>query len=92
VKIIFKETFVNRLEDQIDFIAQDSPAKARQFKNDLLKKFRSISKNPYQCRKSVYFDNSDTQDFIFKGYTIVFRINKDAIEVFGFLKFQNKPD
>jgi len=28
---------------------------------------------------------------IFKGYTIVFRIIQDIIEVFGFVKFQNKP-
>jgi len=28
---------------------------------------------------------------VFKGYTIVFRINKNRIEVFGFVKFQNNP-
>ncbi len=28
---------------------------------------------------------------IFKGFTIVFRINEDQIEVFGLVKFQEKP-
>ena len=32
------------------------------------------------------------RDYIFKGYTIVFRIAKMQIEVFGFVKFQEKPN
>jgi len=31
MKLIFKETFINRLENQIEYIALDSPAKARKF-------------------------------------------------------------
>lgn len=37
VKILFKDSFVNRLTRQIDFIAKDSPARAKRFKNQLLK-------------------------------------------------------
>ena len=28
---------------------------------------------------------------VFKGYTIVFRITKERIEVFGFTKYQKDP-
>ncbi|HUH74169.1 MAG TPA: type II toxin-antitoxin system RelE/ParE family toxin [Chitinophagales bacterium] len=89
MRIIFKESFVNRLDNQIDFIAIDSPARARKFKNDLLDKIREIPENPYRYRKSIYFDSNEVRDFIYKGYTIVFRISQNTIEIFGFVKYQD---
>jgi plasmid stabilization system protein ParE len=89
MKIIFKDTFLNRLENQIDYISLDSPKRARKFKNDLLLRIREIPKNPLRYRKSIYFDNEEIRDLIFKGYTIVFRITTDQIEIFGFVKYQN---
>ena len=48
---------------------------------------------PYSNRKSVFFDNKEIRDLIFKGYVIVYRINKkeETIEVFGFTKYENDP-
>jgi plasmid stabilization system protein ParE len=89
MKIVFKDTFLNRLENQIDYISLDSPNRARIFKNNLLERIREIPKNPYQYRKSIYFDDNEIRDLIFKGYTIVFRITKTQIEIFGFVKYQN---
>jgi len=57
MKIIFKDTFVDRLEKQVEYIAIDSPAKARKFKNKLLAQIKQITRNPYQYRKSIL--NSD---------------------------------
>jgi hypothetical protein len=91
VKIIFKDTFVYRLEKQLDFIAQDSPANARKFKNNLFELIRAIPSNPLKHRKSIYFDDQNIRDLIFKGYTLVFRISSGTIEIFGFVKFQNSP-
>ncbi len=91
MKIIFKDTFVSKLENQVDYIAEDSPARARKFKADLIIKLKLIPRNPYQYRPSIYFDDKNIRDLVFKGYTIVFRIDKDSIEVFGFVKYQNKP-
>jgi plasmid stabilization system protein ParE len=91
MKILLKDTFLNRLEHQIDYIAQDSPSRARKFKNDLLGRIRDIPKNPYKHRKSMYFDDSEIRDLIFKGYTVVYRITVDGIEVFGFIKHQKEP-
>lgn len=54
-------------------------------------KIRAIPKRPYSYRKSIYFDNPDIRDLIFKGYTIVFRITDERIVVFGFTKFQEGP-
>lgn len=91
MKIVFKDSFLNRLENQIDYIAQDSLARARRFKSELLSRIKEIPNNPYRYRKSIYFNSDDIRDLIFKGYTVVFRITEDRIEVFGFVKYQNSP-
>jgi len=91
MKIRLKETFLNRLENQVDYIAQDSPSRARKFKNDLLGRIKEIPSKPYKHRKSIYFDDPEIRDMIFKGYTVVFRITPEAIEVFGFVKHQKDP-
>ncbi len=91
MKIIFKDTFVDRLENQVEFIAIDSPLNARKFKNKLLVRIKQISRNPYQYRKSIYFNDINIRDMIFKGYTIVFRITDTTVEVFGYVKYQNSP-
>lgn len=47
---------------------------------------------PYKHRKSIYFDTKNIRDLIFKGYTIVYRINPDKkeIEVFGLIKHEKQ--
>jgi plasmid stabilization system protein ParE len=90
MKIVFKATFLNRLENQIEYISKDSPSLARKFKSDLFKKIREIPQYPYSYRKSIYFDVEVIRDLIYKGYTVVFRITEERIEVFGFVKFQNE--
>lgn len=91
MKIIFKDSFIKRLENQIDFISKDSPTRARKFKNELLGRIRDISSNPLKHRKSIYFNDKQIRDLVYKGYTIVFRITTDSIEVFGFVNYQNSP-
>jgi plasmid stabilization system protein ParE len=88
MKILFKESFLTRLENQIEYISLDSPKRARKFKNDLLNRIKEIPDNPFKYRKSIYFENQNIRDLIFKGYTVVFRISENQIEIFGFVKFQ----
>lgn len=90
-RIIFKDTFIYLLENQLEFIARNNPANARKFKNELVNHIKSIPSNPRKHRKSIWFDDVDIRDLIFKGYTVVFRINNNTIEVFGFVKSQHTP-
>lgn len=90
-KIVFTHSFTLRLEKQIRFIAINNPQNARRFKNSLLARIKEIAQNPYACRKSIYFDNKEIRDLIYKGYTIVYVITDINIEVFGFLKHQKDP-
>ncbi len=91
MNIVYKETFVIRLEKQIQYILKDNPQAAKKFKRDLVAKIKSIPSNPLIFRKSIYFNDDSIRDLIFKGYTIVFRINNKQIEVFGFVKSQENP-
>ncbi len=91
MRVVFKDTFIIRIESQIEYISLDSPFRARKFKSDLLKRIKEIPTNPYRYRKSIYFEDKTIRDLIFKGYTIVFRITEDKIEVFGIVKYQKKP-
>ncbi len=93
MKLKFKTTFTDRLVRQVSYISYDSPARARKFKNDLIKQIKKISKNPYSFRKSVYFEDEKIRELIFKGYCVVFRINEseNSLEVFGFTKYQDNP-
>jgi len=90
MKISFSDGFVDSLLDQIDYIAKDKPAAARKFKNDLLKNILKDSKQPFNYRKSIYFEDELIRDYVFKGYTIVFKIDieKSNILVFGLIKYQ----
>jgi plasmid stabilization system protein ParE len=91
MRIIFKDTFIFRLENQLEFIARNNPANSRKFKNELFSLIKAIPLNPRKHRKSIWYDDENIRDLIFKGYTVVFRINNSAIEVFGFVKFQDTP-
>ena len=91
MKIVFKETFLHRLESQIDYISRDSITRAKKFKSDLLRKIKEIPENPYIYRKSIYFEDENIRDLIFKGYTVVFRVTVERVEIFGFVKHQKEP-
>ncbi len=91
MKIVFKESFLKRLETQIEYISLDSPQQARKFKNNILSRIKEIPSNPYKYRKSIYFNNPLIRDLIYKGYTIVFRISESRIEIFGFVHYHKNP-
>ncbi|WP_442765587.1 type II toxin-antitoxin system RelE/ParE family toxin [Sulfurospirillum cavolei] len=88
MRVEFKESFVKRFEAQLRFIANDSPQNAQKFKNELLKQIASLTLHPLKCRKSIYFDDESIRDLVYKGYTIVYLIDEDKIEIFGLTKYQ----
>ena len=75
MKIIFKDTFIYRLESQLEFIARNNPANSRKIKDELFNLIKAIPINPRKHRKSIWYDDEDIRDLIFKGYTVVFRIH-----------------
>lgn len=88
MKINLRESFQSRFLRQLEYISRDNPSAARKFKNDLLRAINSLPQKAWACRKSIYFEDEQIRDLIFKGYTIVFRITDNTIDVFGFVKYQ----
>ena len=93
MKIKVLRSFRDKLNHQVEFIAQDKPDAARKFKTELLRRIKEIPQMPLKNRKSIFFERDEIRDLVFKGYIIVYRINydDDSIEVFGFTKFENNP-
>lgn len=91
MEIIKLSSFSDELDTVLDFIALDNIHQALKFANDLEIKISDIPFMPYKCRKSLYFNEEDIRDLIFKGYTIPYFIDKenDRIFVLGILKYKS---
>ena len=72
VKIL--ESFSLKLADQIEFIAKDKPQAARKFRKDVLDVIKGVVDKPCINRKSIYYEDENIRDLIFKGYTIVYEV------------------
>ena len=88
MKIIYLESFQTRLNRQLLYIAYDSPVNAKRFRDGLKKSIYKIKDQPYKNRRSIFFNDDNIRDLIYKRYTIVYRISDNTIEVFGFSKYQ----
>ena len=88
MKVSFIEDFMFQLNEQLKYIAKDKPVAARKFKDDLLKKIKKDLINPFHFKKSIYFENEIYRDYVFKGYTIIVRIDseKEIVYIIGILK------
>ena len=74
------------------YIAKDKYSAAKKFKKELFSNIKNIPNFPYKHRKSIYFDDENTRDMIFKKYTIIYRIKKDfsSVEIIRIFN-QNHP-
>ena len=77
MKIIRDKLYLLELDLIIDYIAQSSLSASIKFLNKLDSKIDNISTMPYKYRKSNYYEDENIRDFIFKGYTIPYLIDKN---------------
>jgi len=82
-----------KLNLQIEYIAKDKATAARKFKEEILQRIKEVPAMPYCNRKSIFFDDDEIRDLIYKGYIVVYKINKkdQIIKIFGFTKYEDKP-
>lgn len=76
----------------LKYIANDKITASRKFNKDLNEQIAKIPDFPYKYRKSIYFNDENVRDMIFKKYTIIYEIdlNKNTIFIFSIFN-QNKP-
>ena len=70
---------------KLDYIATENPKAARKFKNELIFSCKNILHMPYKHRKSIYHDDENVRDLIFKGYTVVYMIEDEVVSVFAII-------
>lgn len=94
MKVELQDSFLEKLEQLVDFIAKDKPIAARKFKSDLITELRKIGDFPFRCKPSRYFEDPTIRDMVFKGYTIVYKVyeKEDSLVVFGLVKHQSGVD
>ena len=78
------------LKDIVDFISRDKPLAARKFKTGLIKNIKKDLKQPFLFKKSIYFDDENIRDYVFKGYTVVFKVDVavETVLVVAILKYR----
>lgn len=79
--VVFSENFSTQLDELIAFIANDSLQKANKFDKELRINLNTLDFMPYKYRKSVYFDDENVRDFVFKGFVVPYFINEKTNEV-----------
>jgi toxin ParE1/3/4 len=81
MKIRWTHEALNQLIEIEDYISKDSPVRAIQFVNQLIEHAESISDKPRMGRVVPELANPDIRELIFKKYRIVYRLEKNYIEV-----------
>lgn len=81
MKIRWTHEALLRLFEIEDFIAQDSPDRARQFVDQIIDHAESLPDNPFGGRIVPEISNPDMRELIFKKYRIVYRINGNDIHI-----------
>lgn len=92
MKIIRSQAYTKALQETMQFISHDSKSRAIHFRNSLDTHINNLKHMPFKFRKSIYFNNENIRDLIFKGYTIVYKIDttKKIITIIGLRNTQEK--
>lgn len=92
MKIVRSQAYTRALQETMQFIALDSKPRALNFKHELDAHIDNLTNMPFKFRKSIYFDDENLRDLIFKGYTTVYKIDipKNKITIVGLRNTQEK--
>jgi len=92
MKIKRSNRYIKELFQILEYIAKDKVGASKDFLIELDKLIDNLPNFPYKYRKSIYFNNENIRDLIFKGYTVIYRINsiKKEIEILRIFN-KNKP-
>lgn len=90
MQIIRDTKYLAKIQSIAEYIAKDSIVRAFDFLDDLDEQINDLTNMPFKCRKSIYFDNDNIRDLIFKGYIIVYKVDKtkNQIIIIGINKYK----
>jgi len=82
MKILWTREALRQLTEIEDFIAKDSTERAAQFVDEIAAHAVSLlSGNPRIGRTVPEGSNPDIREVVFKKYRIVYRVNKNNVEI-----------
>jgi mRNA-degrading endonuclease RelE of RelBE toxin-antitoxin system len=89
--ISISNEFLKLLTEQVRYIHKDKPRAALKFRKDLLKNIKKDLKQPFHFKKFRYIENENIRDYVFKGYVVVYEVDKEKkiVSVFGFIKYKD---
>ena len=88
MKVRILKSFSDKFNRQLQYISADKPLASKKFRKDVIVLIKKLSDFPYKHRQSIFFENEDIRNLIFKGYIIIYRVKNTDIEVFGFIKYE----
>jgi len=91
MKIKLTIEFNHDLNEIVDFISKNKPLAARKFKIEIIKIMQKDLTDPFLFKKSIYFEDENIRDYVFKGFTIVIKadIELDLVTIVAILKHKN---
>ena len=89
MRIVRTKEFISTLKESLDYIAQDKVSASFKFKKELDMQINNLCTFPYKYRKSYYYSDSTIRDMIYKGYTVVYKIDEER-ELIEILEMFNK--
>ena len=90
MRIIKDDYFLMQLFNILRVIAKDKKSAAKKFEKDINTKLELLKENPQMCRKSYHFEDESYRDLIYSGYTVIYKIEKDAILILEIFKWQER--
>ena len=92
MEIKLDDKFEINFNSILEYIAQDKISASKKFRQDLFNQIKNLPNSPYKFRKSIYFNNDNIRDMIFRGYTIVYEIDLNNNQIILLNIFnKNKP-
>lgn len=92
MKIVRSRKYQVNLLIILKYIAKDKISASRNFQRELDELLENIPNFPYKYKQSIYFNNKNIRDLIYKKYTINYEVNleKNSIEILNIFN-KNKP-
>lgn len=88
--IIIEPEAKKDLKNIFDFIKDNASIDiAKNFLSQLQTQIDSLSYMPQRCRKSLYYDDENTKDLIYKGYTISYHVHKEFVYIVAVFRQRN---
>lgn len=90
MQIIETDKYKKQLKEIVFYIKKDKVTASIEFIKSLKENVNNVTNFPYKYKKSIYYENENIRDMTFEGYTIVYEVFEDKIEIMTIFN-QNKP-